>query len=81
MTPQERAKAQDRIARALTVASVSSGDSSEGSLVLLLGGSVVLVLGVALGYAPAPPAWQSRSYSNSLIAAAARAAPCGSTGR
>ena len=44
------AQAQDRIARALTVASVNSGDSSEGSLVLLVGGSVVLVLGVALGY-------------------------------
>jgi hypothetical protein len=50
VTAGERAEAQDRIARALTIASVNGGDSSEGSLVLLLGGSVVMVLGVALGY-------------------------------
>ena len=50
VTPQERAKAQDRITRSLAAASVSGGDSSDGSLVLLLGGSVVMVLGVGLGF-------------------------------
>jgi LPXTG-motif cell wall-anchored protein len=50
VTTRERAQAQKNIARALTAASVNRGDSSDGSLVLLVGGSLVMVLGLALGY-------------------------------
>jgi hypothetical protein len=50
LTASQRAEARDSIDRALTTASLNTADSSEGSLVLLLGGGVVIVMGVALGW-------------------------------
>jgi LPXTG-motif cell wall-anchored protein len=48
VTTRERARAQKNIARALTAASVNRGDSSDGSLALLVGGSLVMTLGYLL---------------------------------
>jgi hypothetical protein len=50
LTASQRAEARDGIDRALTTASLNNADSSEGSLVLLLCGGVVIVMGVALGW-------------------------------
>ncbi len=49
-TSAQRAWERDRIDRALVTASVGGG-ASQGSLVLLVGGVVVMVVGVAAGFA------------------------------
>lgn len=48
-TSAQRARERDRIDRALVTASVAGG-ASQGSLVLLIGGVVVMVVGVAAGF-------------------------------